>query len=427
MAFMGMRGSGDWVTDQRPKSWRETILYLYPNGTAPLTAILSKLSSEGVQDPEFYWWTQMLQNQGGDVAGVYQTSTLGTSYTMGNGNKGDTLYAKVTEDVADEFRRGHQVLLRDKDMYTADLVCKVVSVTKNGTNSSIGVKLLEADAASGGTFDYIMVIGNINAEGAVMPDPIAYDPIKWYNYTQIFRTPLSITRTARKTRLRTGDAYQKAKREALEYHSIEMEKALMFSIPTEVTGDNGQPERTTMGLLNAIKGGYSGHGGMAGTYDDFTVTHSGSTWLDKGEEWLDNQLEQIFRYGDTEKMAFVGSGALLGINRLVKNGGQFEYTPATTDYGIQVVKWTTPFGVINLKLHPLFSNDITMRNSMVIFEPNNLNFRYIDDTSFYKEGEKQNTGQGRKDATDEEYLTEAGLEYHHPIGWGYLHGVGKDG
>uniref|UniRef100_A0A6M3JA30 Putative structural protein n=1 Tax=viral metagenome TaxID=1070528 RepID=A0A6M3JA30_9ZZZZ len=52
-AFLGMRGNGDWATDQRPKNWRETILYLYPNGSAPLTAILSKMSSEKVDDPEF--------------------------------------------------------------------------------------------------------------------------------------------------------------------------------------------------------------------------------------------------------------------------------------------------------------------------------------------------------------------------------------
>lgn len=52
MSFMGMRGTGDWVTDQRPKSWRETILYLYPNGTAPLTAIMSKMGSERVEDPQ---------------------------------------------------------------------------------------------------------------------------------------------------------------------------------------------------------------------------------------------------------------------------------------------------------------------------------------------------------------------------------------
>ena len=52
MPFLGMRGTGDWATDQRPKSWREGILYLYPNGQAPLTAIMSKLRSERCDDPE---------------------------------------------------------------------------------------------------------------------------------------------------------------------------------------------------------------------------------------------------------------------------------------------------------------------------------------------------------------------------------------
>jgi len=251
--------------------------------------------------------------------------------------------------------------------------------------------------------------------------------VKWYNFTQIFRTPLSITRTAQRTRLRTEDAYTEAKREALEYHSIEMEMAFLFGIPTENTGSNGKSERTTMGVVNAIKGGYTGHGGQAGVTDDFTTTYSGSTWLDKGEEWMDNQLEEIFRYGDTEMLALVGSGAQLGISRLAKTYGNYEFTPETTSYGIKVNKWTTPFGEINMKRHPLMANDPVMRNSMIILEPRNIRFRYIKDTTFYKEGEQQNTGSGRKDATDEEYLTEAGLEYHHPIGWGYLNNVGIDG
>ena len=52
--FLGMRGTGDWATYQRPENWRETILYLYPNGSAPLTAILSKLREERVDDPIFH-------------------------------------------------------------------------------------------------------------------------------------------------------------------------------------------------------------------------------------------------------------------------------------------------------------------------------------------------------------------------------------
>ena len=52
MAFLGIRGTGSWVTDQRPKNWRESILFLYPNGMAPLTALTAKMPSQKVDDPE---------------------------------------------------------------------------------------------------------------------------------------------------------------------------------------------------------------------------------------------------------------------------------------------------------------------------------------------------------------------------------------
>ena len=69
--FLGMRGNGDWVDGQRPMNWRQQILYLYPNGMAPLTAILSMIGNESVDDPQFHWWTQEQTAVGGDVAGVY--------------------------------------------------------------------------------------------------------------------------------------------------------------------------------------------------------------------------------------------------------------------------------------------------------------------------------------------------------------------
>jgi len=53
MGFLGMRGTGDWVTDARPKNYRETMLFLYPNGDLPLTAMMSKMKNEKVDDPEF--------------------------------------------------------------------------------------------------------------------------------------------------------------------------------------------------------------------------------------------------------------------------------------------------------------------------------------------------------------------------------------
>lgn len=424
--FLGMRGTGDWATDVRPKNYRETILFLYPNGSAPLTAILSKMKSESVDDPEFNWWTKSLPAQGGAVAGVFTDVTLDTAYVSG-GVAGDTVYVQVAAAVANEFREGHQVLLRDSSHYDVDVNAKVTDVVKNGASSYLACKLLEADDNGASTdlsdCDRVLIIGNINPEGSALPDAISYDPTKWYNYTQIWRTPLEITRTARKTRYRTGDAYQELKREALELHSIEMEKSFFWGIRSENTGANGKPERTTDGILQAIRRG------SAANISDFSLDtdYTGDTWLASGEQWLDEMMEQIWRYGKKDKVGFAGSGAVLGINRLVKNGATFEFVPTTAEYGIQVLKWTTAFGTLSLILHPLFSYETTNRNSIVICEPENMVYRYIDDTNFYKSGEKTvDSGQERIDGTKEEYLTEAGLEYHHPIGWGYLNGVGVD-
>lgn len=426
-AFYGMRGTGDWATDQRPKNWRETIFYLYPNGAAPLTAMLSKMKSEKVDDPEFNWWTKTLPSQGGAVTGVYTDAALSSAYTSG-GVAGSILYIKMALALSKEFRVGHQVLLRDASDYEVDVNAKVLSVVHNGASSYVCVKLLEADD-NGTTLthdlsdcDTILIVGNVNPEGGSLPDAIAYDPTKWTNYTQIFRTSLSITRTARRTRLRTGDAYKEAKRECLELHSIEMEKAFMWSVATEGTGSNGKPERTTLGLVPAIKAG------AASNCNDYSLnsTYTGQTWLSGGETWLNIMLEQMFRYGSKQRLAFCGSGTLLGINNLVLANGQFSISTATRSYGVQVTEWVTAFGRIDLITHPLFSYQATNRYSMAIFEPEKLKYRYIDDTTFYGESDKQNTGAARVDATDEEFLTECGLEYQDPIGWGFLNGVGVD-
>jgi hypothetical protein len=418
--FLGMRGTGDWATDERPYNWRQGILRLYPNGSAPLTAILSKMGEQSVDDAQFHWWTKSLAAQAGAVTNIYTEATLTTAYVSG-GTSGQTLYVNVAEAVADEFRVGHVALLRYSSDPTVDCIGKVTDVVKNGASSYMSVKLLEADDNSSSydlsDCDRILIVGNVNSEGAGRPDAIAYDPTKWYNYTQIFRTPLDITRTAKKTRLRTADAYKEAKREALELHSIEMEKAFLWGIRSENTGANGKPERTTFGLIPAIRDGASGN-----IFDYISDSdYSGQTWVQGGEDWLDAKLEQVFRYGSQEKLAFAGSGALLGINRLAKTYGQINLQPKTKAYGIKVVEWITPFGVIYLKTHPLFSYETTDRNSMVVFEPAMLKYKYIDDTKFIgQKGDMTPTG---VDGTEEEYLTEAGLEYHHPSKFGYFTGL----
>lgn len=427
--FLGMRGSGDWVDGQRPKNWRQKILKLYPNGQAPLTAMLSMMGSSRVDDPEYNWWTQEMSAVSGSVAGIYTTAALDAPYA-GGGVAGDTVFVHVTDsNVFNRIRQGHQILLRDASDYTVDVVGKLTSVIRGADYEVYSVKLLEADNNSVNhdltNCDTFKIISNINPEGGEMPDSIALNPTKVYNYTQIFRTPLSITRTARKTRLRTGDQYQKAKAEALEMHSWEMELAFWWSIRTENVGDNGKPERTTMGAINFIRQ-YA-----AANCDDFTLNanYAGQTWAAGGETWFKAMLEQIFRYGADQKMAFVGSGVLLGIDALAMSGGQINLVPGAKTYGMQIREWVTPFGSIYMKTHPLFSYDATTRNMMVILEPKELGYRYIDDTDFYGENSSkthpEGYGQRRIDGTNEEWLTECGLEFGLPQKCAVLNGFGQ--
>ena len=446
-SFLGTRGTGSWATDQRPKSWRELILFLYPNGMVPLTALLSKMKNEKVSDPQFYWWTKKLPEQAGAVTGIYLSTNLTTTYAAtyiepAVGAVADTVvYFKMAAATIAEFRVGHQVLLRDASDSYMIVNGQITARTVNGASSYLTVKLLEDDDNSFdirgsvshnlSSCDRIMVAGNINAEGAAMPTALNYNPVKYYNFTQIFRTPLSITRTARETRLRTGDAYKEMKREALELHGIEMEKAFLFGIPSEASGtdtDGTKPTRTTQGLISFVRDN------VVANYNDYRLntTYTGKDWDEAGggEAWIDAFLELVFRYGAAEKLALCGSGALLGLNQLAKSGGHINLQARETVYGIKVTEWVTPFGSIYLKTHPLMSQEETTRYSMLLCEPKNLVYRFITDTTFFGEGEAKQAGPGtnssRVDATNEEFLTECGLELWHPDTFMVLDGVGKD-
>jgi hypothetical protein len=423
--FVGLRATGDLATNERPESWREGILRLFPNGDMPLTALTALMQSEDVTDPHYHWWTKGLTTQRSAITNIYTDVALSNPYTSG-GVAGTTLYVNIPAAGINMFRTGQVVLLRDASHYDVDCAAKVTDVQENGASSYVVVSLLEADDNGASTdlsdADVILIMGNANPQGGTRPEAITQSPTEHENYTQIFRDSLDLARTLMKTKLRSEQAYLEAKRDALELHGIGMEKAFIWGVASSLTGVNGKPETTTGGLLSFIK--------AAGTVADYTLetgaAYAGMTWLQAGDQWMDEHLEEIFRYGADEKLAFCGSGALLGLNRLAKSVGNIQLNVREKAFGIQVVEWVTPFGVINLKRHPLFSYEATNRNSMVIFEPKQVRYKYITDTMFKADKSDMEGGGTGVDGKQEEYLTEAGLEFHHGEKSGYLNGVGLD-
>lgn len=428
MTVQGIFGTGSYVADERPKDWKEGISYLYPNGTAPLTALLSKLSNEKTIDPEFYWWTQQWASQ--RVVGTMVTAANGSTGATGatvapaaNGLTATIYFFKPTTlaDMA-QIRVGHQLLVRKAGTgrfgadYTADALCKVVAVD----TSTVQVKFYKQQANLA-LVDCAIVAGNVNAEGAAMPASVSYDPVKSYNKTQIWRTPLNITRTARQTTVRTKDKYARMKKEALELHSQEMERAFWYGMQSEITGSNGMPERTTDGIFQMISALAPNN---IDSYKSTTAVSASTSWINGGETWIDTVLEQIFRTGDTERIGFCGNGVLLALNTLLKNKAQYRFEVTQGRYGMKATIWETPFGTLYLKTHPLFTQDPNEFNTLAIIDPGDIRYRFIQDTKFYGMNDSQTTSQGRIDGTTEEFLTEAGLEVHFPQKFGIFRDFG---
>lgn len=431
-----MRGSGNWTSDERPQNYRQKILELFPNGDTPLTGILSKVGDEMTDDPQFHWWEEPLAGQAGDLQGdgVYTDQSLSTAYTTSDTVAvGGTLYCKVLEATVNEIREGHIVMIGYYSASAPDNTRRkrgiVVGRTVNGANSMVAVKMREADSASASnlaTANRIQVIGNSNAEGAVMPDGIQYDPTKYTNYTQIFRTPLRFTGTALSVKLRDSNDYKRQKAKILKYHGIEMEKALIWNgAPFEGTGSNGFPQRESGGLIYWLNTYASSNVDNYTTSSD--VSGSSVTWTSGGYDWLNLKLENLFKYGSDSKLALCGTGALNAINSLAAQYGTNQIAPSTRAYGLQVREWITPFGIINLMVHPLFSQEKTESQSMLIVEPQNIKMRPLKgrDTMYKKDDRLERGGAQGVDGIEEEYLTEIGWEIHHPSTMSYLTGLGK--
>jgi len=443
--FFGLRGTGDWVTDQRPKNWREQMLFLSPNGMASLTALTSQMKNRKVDDPEYNWWTKKTALQASHLNGIFTDAGLLSAYT-GNASAGTTLYVRLRNDLsvapiqnADEnqknYRVGMQVNLTKIETLSVignhanDVTAKITAQPAgSGASSYLTINLLQSDPQTDATglaaATYVLVTGNINEEGAERPRSVVYDPTKYFNYTQIFRTPLEITRTAKLTRLRTQSAYEEAKREALEYHMIEMERAFLFGIKTENTGTDGKPERTTQGFVNFIKENCPNN---IQDFANHTGEFDGETWTNAGLDFLDKYFEELFRFGDTEKLAYVGSLAMQAINKSILDHGSTRYqiNAETRGFGIRVVNLITPFGEVAMKTHPLLTQSDDSRRRMIILEPKQLSYNFITDTMFKTDNLKEG-GANSADALKEEYLTEAGLSYDLPDTGMVLDNIGRD-
>lgn len=374
----GLRGTGQFGVDYRPKNYRELFTLLEPNGNAPLNALLAMTSSESTDDPEYKNFRDELPDRklvvSGAVAGTPATGSAATiTLTASNMN----LFAVAGALVAN-LRTGEVMRV------TADTTATSLVVTR-AVGQANGVAINDADA--------LYVIGFAAQEGSNVPTPVSFDADVATNYTQIFKTTFSVTGTQNETYLRTGNKLEEAMTKGLKMHMSDIERAFFFGKKSEINGSTAQPTRTTGGLVNEL----------TNVIDVNTDTAVAGTMTET--EFDLKLISNVFAYGSKQKIAFVGAKVAANLQKIAK--GRWQPIQVEGSYGVNLTTYSTFAGDLMVHLHPQFRQITAMDTAMVIVDFPYLKYRFMQNRDTKLLENIQTPGD---DQIKHAYQTECGLE-----------------
>lgn len=361
----GLRGTGDWGTDERPKSFRENIAMFNPNGTAPIFALTAKGRSKSVSDPEFAWWAEgnvlvrLQVNAGGGIAAadtlIVVDSADPTSTTLGanrgtatNLKPGDILLVEPTSDSA----------TFNQELIEVDMVLGDTQFTARRGAGGTTAATIANDV-------FLTLIGSAYAEGTGAPRAVSRNPIKFSNYTQIFKDTYELTGTADKTTTRTGPAWSNDKKRKRFDHARDIELTALFGRAAETTGDNGKPKRFTAGLRSFIP---------SANVTVFTTPVTPSAFMDA--------IAPVFDFdtgaGDT-RIIFAGNTALIELSKIFAGEVTFNVNNTVKQYGMDFQEFRLPNGTVYLKSHPLLSRHGLYKKSAFVLDFDAIEYKYMKD------------------------------------------------
>lgn len=400
MAILGIRDTLSTDAD-RFKNWRRTVIVTYPNGGAPLTALLSMTEPEPTDDSEYNWYEFPLPTQRAlltaaaaiDAASIIVDSQIfRASQIIRNNTTGEV--AKITAVANNNDGTATLTLARGK------------TATVNGVQVGAAVAMAKGQA--------ILIVGTANPEGASLGTPLSYDPTAYTNYCQIWREPFGVTGSAMGTPLKYDKRgkYARDAINALNFHCMQMERSFTWGAMAKFQDPNtGKVERWTMGLYGFIS---------AYAPANIINMNSAATLFTGGVAntmtyaiW-EQLMEQAFRVcldnTSREKLVLCGSGFATVFNQVCMNKGSLHTVPKEECFGMDVKEHVHANGRVLLHTHPLFTGDPDFRYAALVLDFKGLKYVPKEDRDTKKLINRQNPGD---DNRIDEFLTEAGLELHH--------------
>lgn len=309
------------------------------------------------------------------------------------------------------------IVVADATLYTANDVAMItrtgetmlVTASNTTTNTLTVVRGYGATAAAILDLDSIVRLASAYPVNALSGTAKSTQVQREFNYTQIFRTPVQISRTDMNSKLNYSSAsdWERLKPEAAVEHLKSQERAFWFGRRNQAT-DSGssQRQRTTGGVYQFV------------TTNVTDLSAAGGVLT---PQVMDAFAEQVFQFGGTTKFAFCSPRALSRVNGLAFN--QIRITPEESAYGLNLTKYTTSHGELILVRSPLFGDTGFVNQhggDIVVIDPDQIKYAYLKDAeNVYHDNIQENDRDGRKG----EWICEAGLNIANEKAHGILQGI----
>jgi len=332
--------------------------------TAPLISFLKKLGKKEKKQFKFEWYEKELGTPLLTVNGAVADGTTTTiNVASGEGSSvqvNDVLYVPST---------GEQMLV------TA-ISGDALTVTR-GWGETSGSAI--ADAAT------LVVLAPTFEEGTTSPTGISLSSSNVYNYTEIVKHAVQLTRTELGTDRydETNPKLVERRKEIFLLHMEALERVFLFGQRKEdLTGTN--PKRSTRGALNWIS---------------TNVTDCGGTFT---RAKMNSFLQSVYKYRKGNKVLFVGADLLDAIDSEIFSNGTVNLTPASKSFGLDVTTWISPYGSIKIAYHRVLSE--VHSGYGLCLDLDLCKYCYVDDTKL-----EMNIQDNDYDGVKDQYITEAGL------------------
>lgn len=364
-----------------------------------LFGLMSRLSNENAENNTYNWFerdpvTRIVYSKGATASNVTDSGLLFDD------NAGASVYGIL------------QVGVVIKNIRTGEAM-RITQVTANATDVACNVERnFDAPPAFINDNDSWVVLTMGKDEGADPAISVFETASTLTNYVQTFNASVYLTNAFKGTKLRTDIAgpLQERRIQALERICRDIEFAYFFGKPAVKAGTNGSIYYT-----GGIKAAVDASAGAS------TNVLNGGDTSGTSLANVQNWLQSFLTVGSDSKILLAGPKTYAAFSNYANSGTNgFRITGQENVFGMNITTINTPFGALDLAMHPLFKEVSEYADWGFVVDLAMIVQKVME--PMFLEPNIQTPG---KDAYQEQFRAKYGLKMKFSTAFGYCYDFSK--